>query len=271
MLILVTIFLILFIIYILYLVFYWNWEKACQPYYNINQSIFIGHRGSPQLITENTLPSFERAIQQGVDGLEFDIRLSKDNQIVVFHDKDLKRLSDKTEQVEQLSLAELQTIELHKQPNQVEDVYIPSLKELVPLLARVKVVNIEIKSDSLFHGHGIIKPLIQFLDKYHLDDKCIISSFNPLILMKLRLKRPDTIIGFLYNSKHLFSVWDNMIWMLRVHPDNLHIHYSLLNSWIVKWARKKGMRINSYTINEKEIFKKTNIDGVFTDNIDYIK
>ena len=62
-----------------------------------------------------------------------------------------------------------------------------------------------------------------------------------------------------------------MIWMLRVHPDNLHIHYSLLNSWIVKWAGKKGMRINSYTINDIKIFDNADIDGVFTDNIEYLK
>ena len=45
----------------------------------------------------------------------------------------------------------------------------------------------------------------------------------------------------------------------------------LLNSWIVKWARKKGMRINSYTINDKNLFDKDDIDGIFTDNIEYLK
>ena len=89
--------------------------------------------------------------------------------------------------------------------------------------------------------------------------------------MKLRLNRPNTIIGFLYNRNKLFHSWDNMIWMLRVQPENLHIHYSLLNSWIIKWARGKGMRINSYTINDKPVFDQVNVDGVFTDNIEYLK
>ena len=91
------------------------------------------------------------------------------------------------------------------------------------------------------------------------------------MLMKLRIRRPHTVIGFLYNRNKLFHGWDNMIWMLRVQPENLHIHYSLLNHWIVKWARKKGMRINSYTLNDKKVFDGANIDGVFTDNIEYIK
>ena len=51
----------------------------------------------------------------------------------------------------------------------------------------------------------------------------------------------------------------------------LYIHYSLLDSWIVKWAKRKGMRINSYTINDKKVFDSANIDGAFTDNIEYLK
>ena len=65
-----------------------------------------------------------------------------------------------------------------------------------------------------------------------------------------------------------------MLWILICRPENLHVHYDFLNSWIVRWAKFKGMRINSYTINDKEIYEKAKtlkIDGVFTDNIEYIK
>ncbi len=257
--------------YLFYLIIFWNWKKACQPYYNPNHPLLIGHRGSPTKITENTIFSFQKALEQGADGIELDVRLSKDKQIVVFHDKDLKRLSNRSDLVESLSLAELQTIELKKEEGQQEEVYIPSLNELVPLLAQAKVINIEIKSDSLFCGHNILKPLIDFLDKNHLDDKCIISSFNPLILMRLRLRRPTTIIGFLYRKSAFCHGWNNLVWMLRVQPENLHIHYSLLNHWIVRWARKKNIKINSYTINEKRHYKNIHLDGIFTDNIEYLK
>ena len=260
-----------FVLYLFYLIFFWKWKKNCQPMFNEKPPIIIGHRGSPNIITENTIPSFQKAIDQGVAGLEFDIRLSKDKQIVVFHDEKLKRLSGRKEAVSDLPLAELQAIELYKKEGQTEEVYIPTLKDLAPLFHQVKVLNIEIKSEGLFKGHDILKPLIKFLNTYLIDNKCIVSSFNPLILMKLRLQRPETVIGFLYNRNRLFHGWDNMIWMLRVQPENLHIHYSLLNSWIVRWARKKGMRINSYTINDKKAFNEFKLDGVFTDNIECLK
>ena len=262
---------VLFVVYLFYLIFWWNWKKNCQPMFKGEEPIVFGHRGSPDLITENTIPSFQKAIDQGVEGLEFDIRLSKDKQIVVFHDATLKRLSDREEAISDLSLTELQAVELFKKEDQTEQVYIPSLKDMVPLLHQVKVLNIEIKSEGPFKGHDILRPLIKFLNTYLIDNKCIVSSFNPLLLMRLRLQRPETVIGFLYNRKRIFHGWDNMIWMLRVQPENLHIHYSLLNHWIVKWARKKGMRINSYTINDKKMFGGVNVDGAFTDNIEYIK
>jgi len=259
-----------FLVYMVYLIFFWQWRKNCQPFYNEGKLIF-GHRGSPTLITENTLPSFYKAIDQGVDGLELDIRLSKDKKLIVFHDEDLKRLSVHNEKIKECTLEALRAVQLHKQENQTELATIPSLNDIAGLLDTIKVLNIEIKSESIFSDNNILKPLIKFLNNNQIDDKCIISSFNPFLLMRLRMQRPQTIIGFLYNRNRLFHGWDNIIWMLRVQPESLHIHYSLLNHWIVKWARRKGLRINSYTINDKKVFDAANIDGVFTDNIKYIK
>ena len=261
----------LFILYLIYLIGFWQWKKNCQPLYSTNKKVIIGHRGSPKSITENTLPSFQKAIDQGVDGIELDIRLSKDRQLVVFHDADLKRISDRIEKINQLSLAELQNVQLNAIGRPQDEIYIPSLNDIVQLLDYVKVINIEVKSDSILDGQGMLTPLIDFLNEHKIDDKCIVSSFNPLFLMRLRLQRPQTVIGFLYNRKRIFHGWDNMIWMLRVQPENLHIHYSMLGHWIVRWARKKGMCINSYTINEKTVFDAAKIDGVFTDNIEYLK
>ena len=271
MMIFIAISIFLFGAYLFYLIFFWNWKKNCQPMFKDESTLIIGHRGSPTLVTENTIPSFKKAIDQGVDGLEFDIRLSKDKQIIIFHDATLKRLSNQTEKVSTLSLSELQSVELHKQKGQKEDTYIPSLKDVVPLLHQVKIINIEIKSDGLFKGHDILKPLIKFLNKYLIDNKCIVSSFNPLILMRLKLQRPETVVGFLYYRNRFLHGWNNMIWILRVQPENLHIHHSMLSHWIVNWAQKKGMRINSYTINDKKAFEGAKIDGLFTDNIEYLK
>ena len=248
-----------------YIVFVWKWKKNSQSFYLDNRPFIFGHRGSPTHITENTLASFEKAIDGGVDGIEFDIRLTKDKKIVIFHDFDLQRLAGVNKKIQDLTYEELQEIKLEQGHR------IPRLDGFVPLLDKIKAVNIEIKSDGILKGQGIIKPLIQFLDKHNIDDKCIVSSFNPLILLRLKLKRSKTILGYLYNRSMIFHPWNNLVWMCRIRPDNLHIHYSLLDSWIVKWARGKGLKINSYTINDKKVFDGAKIDSAFTDNIEYLK
>jgi len=248
-----------------------KWSIKPASFYPKNRALIFGHRGSPACITENTIPSFQKAIDQGVDGLEFDIRLAKDGVIVVFHDADLYRLSGETAKVSELTSDELRKIELHKKEGQRLEARIPTLNDLMPILHQTKTINIEIKSDGAFDGHNIIKSLIAFLNKHQMDNKCIVSSFNPLILLKIRRQRPQTMIGYLYKRGGWFHGWHNVIWMTRVRPDALHIHYSLLGSWVVRWARNKGMRINSYTINDKKVFDSADIDGVFTDNIECLK
>ena len=248
-----------------YIVFIWKWKKKPQSFYPDERPLVFGHRGSPTHITENTLASFEKAINQGVDGLEFDVRLTKDKQIVIFHDSDLQRLAGVNKKISELTYKQLQEIQLE------QDQTIPRLDDFVPLLDKIKAVNIEIKSDGAFKGFGVVKPLINFLDKNTSDGKCIVSSFNPLILLRLKLKRSKTILGYLYNRSMIFHPWNNLVWMCRIRPENFHVHYSLLDSWIVKWARGKGMKINSYTINDKKVFDGAKIDGAFTDNIEYLK
>ena len=207
-----------------------------------------------------------------------DINVQKINDEIIAYRKIVEEnrrfIKEQNQKVKELSFTELQTIKLQKTNSQKERACIPLLSEIVPLLDHIKALNIEIKAESLIDGEKMLKPIIQFLDNHKIDDRCIISSFNPLFLMRLRLKRPQTIIGFLYSKKFIFHSLFNMEWMLHIRPDNLHIHHELLDTWIVKWARYKGLRINSYTINKRDIYdkaKEQKIDGVFTDNIEYLK
>ena len=268
------IFWIIAVLIIFYLTFFWNWRKNEQCFYLGGRPIIIGHRGSPTKITENTKPSFEKALDQGVEGVELDIRLTEDKKIVVFHDDNLLRLSGVNIGVKDLAYTEMLTHTLKKEKNQKEGVVAPQLEDLLPVLNKSEVINIEIKSDSFFDSSEIVDYLISFLDNNNLDYKCIVSCFNPLMLWRLRRKRPQTIIGLLYTKRVPLHSTYNMMWAMACRADNLHIHYDFIDSWIVKWAKRKGMRVNSYTINNGAIYKKViraKADGIFTDNIEYIK
>ena len=74
--------------------------------------LIIAHRGASALAPENTLAAFRKAIEDGAEGIEFDVRLSKDGKAVVFHDADLKRIAGRDEKIIDLSFAELQKIDM---------------------------------------------------------------------------------------------------------------------------------------------------------------
>ena len=60
-----------------------QWRKNTQNFYPKDRPLIFGHRGSPSQITENTISSFEKALEQGVDGLEFDVRLTRDKKVLM--------------------------------------------------------------------------------------------------------------------------------------------------------------------------------------------
>jgi len=257
-----------------HIIFFWKWKKNTQNFYLESRPIIFGHRGSPTYITENTAPSFKKALNQGAEGFEFDIRLTKDKKIIIFHDSNLLRMSGISIKIKETNHETLKAHNLKKETNQEESVKIPLLEDILETIDQAQAINIEIKSDALFEGQETLLPLIEFLNKHQIDHKCIVSSFNPLILWRLKRKRPQTTTGLLYASRYYLHSIYNMILILICRPENLHIHHDFLDSWIVKWARFKGMRVNGYTINNKaahERAKKLKIDGIFTDNIEYLK
>ena len=91
----------------------------------------IGHRGAPLLAHENTLSSFKKAIEAGVDGIELDVQQSSDGKLVVFHDWDLSNLTGSDKKIESLSSIDISNITF---PNESEKKCIPLFSEVVEIL-----------------------------------------------------------------------------------------------------------------------------------------
>ena len=151
----------------------------------------IAHRGIHYKYIENTLPAFTEAIKRNYT-IELDIRLTKDNEIIVFHDHNLKRIFEINRNIKDLTYEEIKKFK-----------YIKPLKEVLNLINQKVPVIIDIKDSK-----KIYKPLIKILDTYK--GKFTIQSFNPLILYYLKIKRPQYIRGYLIHnnlySKQILSI-----------------------------------------------------------------
>src|SRR5690606_22694732 len=123
---------------------------------------------------ENTLISIEKAIEQGVDGIEIDVHMTKDGEIVVIHDEKLDRTTDGTGYIKDLSLAEIKKysagVKFSHFPHYDESVWklerVPTLKEVFELIAPYDIeLNIEFKT-SLVNYEGIEEKVLNLVKKY---------------------------------------------------------------------------------------------------------
>ncbi|ALS03210.1 glycerophosphodiester phosphodiesterase [Enterococcus silesiacus] len=140
----------------------------------------IAHRGSKGTHPENTLAAFKEAVRVGSDGIELDVQLSKDNQLIVIHDETIDRTTNGHGEVGRLTLAELKQLDagnwFEENPMFQE---IPTLKEVLLLLKNENfkgLLNIEIKTDKI-HYEGIEHLIVQLMKSQHWPFEYMYSSF----------------------------------------------------------------------------------------------
>ena len=128
--------------------------------------IKVGHRGARAYEPENTLQSFKRAIELGVDGVELDVRKTKDDVIVVIHDSDVKRTTNGSGQVCDLTLREIKSFSTDKNDK------IPTLEEALEFLDKKVKVFVELKET------GLEEKTVSLIKKHEMKKKRCHSQFS---------------------------------------------------------------------------------------------
>lgn len=219
----------------------------------------IAHRGIYDNIKvpENSILSFKEAIKNNYS-IELDIRLTKDNKIIVFHDKNLQRMCNINKLVKNTNYSELKSYKLLNTNN-----YIPLFEDILKLInGRVPII-IELKIDR--NRFILEREAIKLLDNYQ--GLYAIKSFNPLSILYFKIKYPNTIRGLLIkNSKYL------RLYSLIAKPD--FISYSIKKiskNKILKYKNK--YLLLGWTIKTKEDYlnNKKFCDNLICENIKNIK
>jgi glycerophosphoryl diester phosphodiesterase len=209
----------------------------------------FAHRGAKARAPENTIPAFAQALELGVAGIELDVHLSKDGQLVVIHDFTVDKTTNGHGPVRGFTAAELAQLDAgsHFSPN-FAGVGVPTLTEVFELVAGRCQVNVEIKSEDP-NGGGEVEPLVALIRQAQLYDQVIVSSFNAPTLIKLRWVDPQVRLGLLYYQPlpdHLRHAWFTAI----LQPEALHPYHRLVDAPLMEWARHKGCTVNTWTVND---------------------
>ena len=158
------------------------------------------HRGASHYAPENTLPAFDLAARQGADGIELDVHLTRDDQLVVIHDETLDRTTDGTGWVKDHTLAELKTLCADNHMPGFADARIPTLREVLELVRPTGLrVNIELKTSILWYD-GIEQKTLELVQAMGMQDRVIYSSFNHYSIEKVRQLAPGAETAYLYSD-----------------------------------------------------------------------
>lgn len=151
----------------------------------------IAHRGFSGKYPENTLLAFQKGIEAGADGFEFDTHLTRDGEIVIIHDERLDRTTNAQGFVKDYTLEELRKVDASKPFPECGFCGIPTLREYFELIrGRDLITNIELKN-GIFWYEGMEEKVIAMIREYGLEERVILSSFNHRSVMKCKAPAPE--------------------------------------------------------------------------------
>ena len=218
--------------------------------------IKIGHRGAKGYVAENTLPSFQKAIELGIDGLELDVHLSSDGKVMVIHDDTIDRTTSKKGFVN------------HFTAEALEQLGISTLNAVFDLVNQKCFINVELKT------YETADKVVELIEHYVLEknweySNFIVSSFDWNAIQQVHFLNDRIRIGVLTNTDlELALAFAKFIKAYSIHP-----YYLLLKTENVAKMQSKNFKVYPWTVNEPEdiIFVKSlNVDGIITDFPDRI-
>lgn len=227
---------------------------------NKKNTLMIAHRGLSRLEKENTMASFIAAGNRSYFGMECDIHPTLDGRFVVIHDDSLLRVAGIDKNVEEMTLDEIKKINLIDNYNQkpMTHLLVPTLEEYLECCIKYeKKCIIEFK--NLFKESDIIK-VLNIVNSYEYLDNCIFISFYLDNLKIVRKYQPNTSVQFLLSSYN-----EELIKEIEMHKIDLDINYHAIDEEKIKYLHSKNIKINVWTVNDKEVAEKLTSYG-----IDYI-
>ncbi len=222
------------------------------------------HRGASGYAPENTIESFELAVSQQADGIELDVQLTKDGELVVIHDESVDRVSDGTGYVKDYTLAELKRLNVNRPHPEYAKVQIPTLREVYEAVKESGItVNVELKTGIFFYP-GICGKVLELAEELGMEDRVWYSSFNHMTLVSLKRMNPNVRTGVLYSDG-----WLNVAeYASRIQADALHpAFYNVQYPSFMKDAREHGLAVHPWTVNDRaalEYMAKEHVDAVIT-------
>jgi len=209
----------------------------------------FAHRGASQYAPENSMAAFMLAYEQGADGIELDVQLSKDGEIVVIHDETINRVSNGKGAVRNYTLEELRKFSFNNRMEEYENVKIPTLREVLELAKAWKMkVNIELKTGIYWYPQ-IEEKVVRMVQEEKMEEWVIYSSFNHYSVSKVQQLVPEAKTAYLFSDVILdVEKYAKEHGVQGLHPALYHVKMA---DFLERY-QEAGLDVRVWTVNKEK-------------------
>jgi glycerophosphoryl diester phosphodiesterase len=250
------------------------------PFFQPGDFLVMAHRGGRRLGPESTLYTFRRAVELGVDVLEMDLRVTRDNHLVVFHDETVERTTNGTGRVGDFRLADLKALDAGARwspdhgasyPLRGRALRVPTLTEVFQAFPHTRM-NLELKDTR----RSIPNSLCRLVQRHRMTDNVMVAGFDAGTLKKFRQLCPavatsasfyEAAMFFSLQGLRLQSVYSASALALQV-PEK-YGDLTVVNRHFIEAAHARNMSVHVWTVNEEDDMRRLidlGVDGIMTDN-----
>lgn len=233
----------------------------------------FAHRGFSGKYPENSPLAFRKTAEEtGAGGIESDVHISKDGQLVIIHDNTVDRTSNGTGYVKDLTYEELLSLDIGswKSPDFAGE-HIWTLPQLLDFCRESGLLlNLELKNDEIFYSE-LEERAIAEIQARKMEDRVFVSSFNHVSMERFKVLCPDIKTGLLYGAPMLAM----RRYLARSNTDNIHPRYSVLqfDPELMDLFRDCGLKVNTWTVNREEDMRDMldlGVDCIITNHPDVL-
>jgi len=166
--------------------------KSFREYLQENKFLVVAHRGASGNYPENTIVAYNEALKHGIQILEIDVRLTRDNEIVAFHDEILNRIANINSPIEELSTKEIANIDVGKWFGNNFTEKIPTLREVIDIIKDKAYLIIELKSNNN-NREFFSKKLFEIINERNFNDFILLASFDTGLIKLIKQNHPSSL------------------------------------------------------------------------------
>lgn len=235
-------------------------------YMNLDKIQVTSHRGFSHSVPENTLPAIEKAIEEQADYVEVDVRVTKDGELVLLHDNNLKRTTGLNKKIWDVNYSDIFDLDAGSwMSKEYAGTKIPTLREVFELAKGKIMLNLDLKYHS--KEEGMVEKVVALIDEYDMEWQCVVTSTNLNCLEEVKELNADIRTGYI--TYQIYSgLYENEA------IDFFSMKANLVSKGVVRQVHKHGKVLHVWTVNtrtELERLKRIGVDNIITDNPAFAK